>query len=427
MREENHETRKPLIPKERVLLAMDGGKPDQIPIALMYDWDYVVRAGGGDPYDWMYGGFDRRMELQMNMYRRHKGVATFGAWGRRAEQSRLVDADGRRYLLDPSTGAKEELPPLGDPPWTEFVQSHLFDPDLGLSTYELGLTLRESADREAHPPDDMDRPAPGGSLWGTRRGRVVRSIDDIDDCLQPVISSAELIAQGRADGTRAAVEALGAEAFIRAGGPGLFPDTRVALGGFQSTMLALVEEPELVGAVLDRHLERYLEEIKAHAQVGADGIQMRAYYEGADIISPRMWREILYPRHKAFCDACHASGLRAIIWFLGDCLPLVEDIAEAGYDLLYVEQGRRGYSCDPALFRQRVGNDLCITGWTYELDMIRDDRSAIARTIRHQIETAAQDGAFIYGTTYLTGEVAPETVDFMCEEILRIGSEVGAD
>ena len=74
---------------------------------------------------------------------------------------------------------------------------------------------------------------------------------------------------------------------------------------------------------------------------------------------------------------------------------------------------------------RRVGDDLCLTGWSYELDMIRDDRAAISRTVRHQIETAAQDGAFVYGTTYLTAEVAPETVDFMCAEILRGGNKVG--
>jgi hypothetical protein len=54
MLQQNPKSDKPLTPKERVLLAMDGGKPDQIPAAMMTDWDYKVRAGGGDPYDWMY-------------------------------------------------------------------------------------------------------------------------------------------------------------------------------------------------------------------------------------------------------------------------------------------------------------------------------------------------------------------------------------
>jgi uroporphyrinogen-III decarboxylase len=112
-----------------------------------------------------------------------------------------------------------------------------------------------------------------------------------------------------------------------------------------------------------------------------------------------------------------------VLWFLGDCLPLVEDIARAGYDLLHIEQDRRGYSSDPAEFRKRIGTDLCITGWTYELDMINDNREAISHTIRHQIETAGQEGAFIYGSTFIGADVAPETVDFMYEEVRRIWGE----
>ena len=377
--------------KQRVLQAMAGGKPDQIPIALSADWDYVVRAGGGDPYDWMYGGFDRRVELCVAAHRRHPGTALMRTGqGRRADEPRrLVEENGQRWLMDPGTGRREQLVPLGDPPWTEFAQAY---------ARELGVVMDESA------------------------AEVVETRGDLERCMPPILSSAEFISRGYTERTEAVVDALGADTFIATGYFGLFPDARFSLGGFEEAMMALAGDTTLVEAVLDRHLARYLEEIEAYAQVGADGMWMRAYYEGADLVSPRTWRRVLFPRHKAFCDACHRHGTQAIIWFLGDCLPLVEDIAAAGYDLLYVEQGRRGYSSDPAEFRRRIGNDLCVTGWTWEHDMIADDRPAIAHTVREQIESAARDGAFIYGTTFLTAEVRPETVDFMCQEILNAGS-----
>ena len=115
MAQEHRKNHKALTPKERVLLAMDGGKPDQIPVAMMTDWDYTVRAGGGDPYDWMYGGFDRRLDLELRALRRHQGSAYFYYWpGRRADQPpRLLEADGRRYVVDAVSGENKELPPLG--------------------------------------------------------------------------------------------------------------------------------------------------------------------------------------------------------------------------------------------------------------------------------------------------------------------------
>lgn len=373
--------------KSQVLQAMAGGKPNQIPMALSMDWDYIVRACGGDPYDWMYGGFDRRVKMKAQVHRRHAGSALIRAsQGRRADYPRrLIEEGGRRNVRDLQTGETRDLPPAGDPPWTEFARRH---------ARELGIVVDE---------------------WGEQ---IVESLGDIDRCMPPVLSSSEFISRGHTDITEALVKAVGEDTFVATGYFGLFPDTRFTLGGFERAMLALAGDTTLVEAVLDRHLERYLEEIQAYAQIGAHGMWMRAYYEGADLVSPQTWRKVLYPRHKAFCDACHTQGVQAIIWFLGDCLPLVEDIAAAGYDLLYVEQSRRGYSCDPGEIRRRVGNDLCITGWAYEQDMIHDDRPAISRTIREQIESAALDGAFIYGTTFLTGEVAPETVDFMCEQIM---------
>ena len=301
----------------------------------------------------------------------------------------MIQEAGRRWFLDPVTGDRHELPALGDPPWTAFVQSH---------AHELGLVMAES-----------DK-------------TVVQSLEDIDRHMPPVLSSADFIAQGYTDLTRAMIATIGQDTFIATGYFGLFPDARYSLGGFEPAMLALASDTALVEAILDRHLARYVEEIEAYAQVGADGMWMRAYYEGADLISPATWRRVLYPRHKAFCEACHRIGTRAILWFLGNCLPLSEDIAAAGYDLLYVEQGRRGYSCDPTEIRKRVGNDLCITGWTWEHDMIRDDRGAISVTVRDQIESAGRDGAFIYGTTFLTAEVSSDTVDFMCREIDRAGA-----
>jgi uroporphyrinogen-III decarboxylase len=113
-------------------------------------------------------------------------------------------------------------------------------------------------------------------------------------------------------------------------------------------------------------------------------------------------------------------GLKVLLWFLGDCMPLLEDIVELGVDALVVEQPRRGYSSDVGEIRRRVGQRLCVFGWTPELAMIKSDRQAIRRAVETQIRAAGLEGAFVMGTTYLTNEVRCETVDFLCDEVLRV-------
>lgn len=113
-------------------------------------------------------------------------------------------------------------------------------------------------------------------------------------------------------------------------------------------------------------------------------------------------------------------GLKVLFWFLGDCIPLLEDIVGLGVDGLVVEQPRRGYSTDPGEVRRIVGKRICVYGWSPELAMIKGDREAISRTIEKQIQDAGLDGAFVMGSMYLTSEVSCETVDFFCDEVARV-------
>ncbi len=152
---------------------------------------------------------------------------------------------------------------------------------------------------------------------------------------------------------------------------------------------------------------------------------MGAYLEGADIISPRSWREVALPGHRILVERAHSLGLQVLLWFLGDCMPLLDDLAKLGIDGLWLEQERRGYSADPVEVRKRVGNAFCVWGWNWEMDLINDDRESITRNVERQIRGAGVDGAFIMGTTYLTSEARLGALDHYCEEILRMSREAG--
>jgi len=138
------------------------------------------------------------------------------------------------------------------------------------------------------------------------------------------------------------------------------------------------------------------------------------------MISPKHWRELVLPGHRILTAEAQRFGLKVLLWFLGDCMPLLDDIVGLGVDALVVEQPRRGYSSDPGEIRRRVGHRLCVYGWSPELAMIKGDREAITRTVETHIRAAGLDGAFVMGSTYLTNEVSCETVDFFCNEVVRL-------
>lgn len=358
--------------KQQVLLSMAGGKPARIPVFISAYWDYLVRAAEADPIDWAYGGFQNRLNIEIKAARRHDG-----AWLHRTEAP-------ASQAVPRKPQSSKDIPPCGPPPWTQWMEQylpHLVEPDEGAKT-------------------------------------GVAELEDI-----PRVLAADQLSLGLGEDTtymEAVVSALSSDTLVTIGGIGLFPHTRRCMGGISRTMTALLDSPDLVEAVMDAILELYEHRIEISANAGVNVIWHGAYNEGADMINPNLWRRLIYPRHERLVRMCHKAGMKAACWFLGDCLPIIEDITRAGYDLLALEQSRGTYSSDVGEMRRRVGNDLCLTGWVPEMAMIRDDREEIVRCVEEQVEAAGRDGAFIFSTSMMDSSVDPDTVDFLCQKVKEV-------
>lgn len=62
-------------PRERILCAMAGGKPDRVPVFISAYWDHWVRAAGGDPFEYAYGDMNHRLQTELAVIRRYTGTA----------------------------------------------------------------------------------------------------------------------------------------------------------------------------------------------------------------------------------------------------------------------------------------------------------------------------------------------------------------
>jgi hypothetical protein len=253
----------------------------------------------------------------------------------------------------------------------------------------------------------------------------VRSEADIPRVLGPPPTAQSLLDGGLYDPLRLLRRELGDRAYIATPAHGVFPIAINAMGGFEEGMIALRERPHLFRAVVEQIALHRSVRLEAAASLGADAAWIGGYLEGADLVSPQVWREVALPGHRIQVQAARANGLQVLFWFLGDCMPLLRDLAELGIDGLVVEQPRRGYSSDPVRVRQEIGSAFCVYGWNWELDFIRDRRERITGEVERQIRGAGLDGAFIMGTTYLTSEASLGAVDHFCREVVRVSREAG--
>ncbi len=144
-------------------------------------------------------------------------------------------------------------------------------------------------------------------------------------------------------------------------------------------------------------------------------------YEGANILSPAAWRSLVKPFVAPLVKRAHDHGMKYAAWFLDDCRPLVPDLIEMGIDGVATEQPRADYDCEPGDLRRLAGSrDLCLFGWFWESDLLKENRDAIRRTLRRQYDEAGSGKPFVVATPGLTQEFGQDVVDFVLEEAMGL-------
>jgi hypothetical protein len=373
-------------------IAIAGGKADRVPIAMVADFDFYCKAAGRPMWEFEYGDNHARAEIQKQAHLRFPESDFIYCW---TGVSHRTEAS-RRLVME------------GDQPFVEW---------------------RDTGERSAIPHRAT------AAAWGERRGGSLTSQSgwdppveresDVERALGPIPTAQSLIDEGIYSPLASLRRELGERAYLSVSAHAIFPATIDAFGGFERGMIALHERPHLFRSVLEQVALRRSIIIEAGAKQGADAAWIGGYLEGADLVSPQLWREVALPGHRIQVDRARKHGLQTLFWFLGDCGPLLPDLMALGIDALVVEQDRRGYSSDPAEIRRQVGKSMCVFGWNWELDFIRDRRQNITREVERQIRSAGADGAFVMGTTYMTSEVPLGAVEHYCREVVRVSREVG--
>lgn len=111
------------------------------------------------------------------------------------------------------------------------------------------------------------------------------------------------------------------------------------LRGLEQAMMDLIEDPDLVEAILDRIESIQTEMMKrffARAGKTLDLVFISDDIAGQKslLMSPRLWQTHLQPRMKRWCDLIHAHGLKVFYHTDGAARPLLKPILDCGVDVL---------------------------------------------------------------------------------------------
>lgn len=165
--------------------------------------------------------------------------------------------------------------------------------------------------------------------------------------------------------------------------------------GFEDGLVGMLENPELVGYLLYRLYDILLPRMRALKQMGVDAYIGSETYCTPDIISPAMYRDLVFPAQRHFYTELEKMGLLPITYFLGDVNPMIEDINRLGIKGLMVEESKKGFELNVTELRKQLNPEITLFG---NLDSVyilqKGNIREVQEETRKQLK-AAEYGSFV--------------------------------
>ncbi|MBU1650593.1 uroporphyrinogen decarboxylase family protein, partial [bacterium] len=179
----------------------------------------------------------------------------------------------------------------------------------------------------------------------------------------------------------------------------------VCLRGIEKAMFDLIDQPELVHAVMEKGAAIAVAKGKYWIDRGLKILRLNDSVGNMSLISPEHWQQFVFPHMKTVCEELHAydSGVRIYCHICGNILAIVEDLVKTGIDCIGPLDPLGGFT--PADVKKRVQDSVSLMGGVNTLSFINNTPGEIIEEARRCIFQAGKKGGYILGS----GCVVPRT------------------
>jgi uroporphyrinogen decarboxylase len=167
------------------------------------------------------------------------------------------------------------------------------------------------------------------------------------------------------------------------------------LMGFENIAMALAEEPGWMHEMIEHMTEFHIAVMKktlGKVQYDyANGWEDIAFNNGP-LLSPKMFREFLFPRYQRIAGLLHQHGIDIIYTDCdGNITPIVDQWIEAGYTCMFPVEVHGG--TDPVALRKKYGKSIRFLGGVDKTKLRKTRREILDEMKR--IEPLIHEGGFI--------------------------------
>jgi uroporphyrinogen decarboxylase len=346
-----------MLPKQRVIAALNHQEPDRVPTGEnAVDGELVARILG---HPTLYNAGWRELQALWDG-RRDEIVADYGA--AHVGLVRALEWDYVRMPVVPPDKVYRKPVMTGPYSWLDEAGQEIhYHPDAG------NITTRVSR-------DDL-------------------TLDDLPDPEEPfVVDPSEL------DAVRHVVSELGATHFIIGRAPidGTFPYQEIL--GMENFLVRMITDPPFVRRAIDLYVGRSIAYIEAMLDAGCDGIMTTDDYSSnrGPIMGPDRFREFILPGIMRQSAAIHARGGYFIKHTDGNIWSILDGLIDAGIDGWHGIQPSVGM--DPRALKARYGDVLCFFGGVNNETLVAGTPEQARAEVRYAIQHAAPGGGLVVTT-----------------------------
>jgi uroporphyrinogen-III decarboxylase len=165
--------------------------------------------------------------------------------------------------------------------------------------------------------------------------------------------------------------------------------------GFEDGLINLIEKGEMAAYLLHHLYDIHLERMKALKTCGADGYIGSETYCSADLISPAIYHDIVFPAQRHFYTKLKELGLYSMCYFTGDIFPMLEDIKNLGIDALLTEARNKAVEIDIGELYKKTSGAFTLYGNLNSVEILQKGGiDAVREETKRQI-SVCDKGKFV--------------------------------
>lgn len=192
-------------------------------------------------------------------------------------------------------------------------------------------------------------------------------------------------------------------------------DLQIAPGGMIGSMVLMMEEPEIMGALLEKCADAGLKQIaQLHQAVGKYVDILSIAHDFGDnrgvLIGAPLWRKIYKPAYQRFFTQWRKiTDMRVNLHSCGSIYEILPDLIECGVEIINPVQTSAA-DMDAAGLKQKFGRDLIFWGGAYDAQLIDEkaDEQTVYQKVYENIKILGKDGGFFFSGVHNLPANLPE-------------------